>query len=84
MKRDLWVPHTKGGWTTEGYEICVIRQSDKHGKLSYGWIGDTKIQISTCGGPCRYKVSKLIWEKLVKVAQEVADELNAQEESDAA
>ena len=77
--KDLWEVHTKGGHSTDSYEICVIRKSDKHGKASYGWHGKTKIHISDSGGPCRNRAEKLVWKKLVRVAQEVADELNAQE-----
>ena len=79
MSEDAWQPHTKGGPTTDSYEICVIRKSDKHGKASYGWYGKTKMHISSSGGPCHERVSKSVWDKLVRVAHEVADELNAEE-----
>lgn len=79
MNKDPWVPHTKGGPSTDSYEICVIRKNNEHGKKSYGWHDKNKIHISSSGGPCHDRVSRLVWDKLVKVAAEVADEMNAQE-----
>lgn len=79
-----WVVDIKGGYTTDIFEICVLRSDNKHGKESYGWIGKDKLLISQSGGPCRDKIaSKMIWEKLVRVAKEVAEELNKEEASNA-
>ena len=79
-KKAKWVVHTKGGYTTDGYEVCVIRDDNEHGKQSYGWIGKDKIHIGSDGGPCRYKIqNKMIWLGLVELAQRVADALNAEE-----
>lgn len=73
--KSKWEVHTKGGPGT-GFEICVIREDNAHGHKSYGWYGADKIFISDFGGPCTTKVDKRIWDKLVKVAQEVAAEFN--------
>jgi hypothetical protein len=72
-----WVVHTKGGYTTDGFEVCVIRADNKHGKESYGWFDKDKIYISGSGGPCHHKiVSKMIWDGLVELAHKVADKMN--------
>jgi hypothetical protein len=60
----------------QSFEISVLRDDNEHGKRSYGWFDENKLLISSSGGPCKNIVKKIVWEKLVKVAQEVADELN--------
>lgn len=80
MKKAKWVVHTKGGRTTDGFEVCVIRDDNRHGKASYGWFGKDKIYISDCGGPCHHKIAnKMIWDGLVELAHKVADALNKEE-----
>ncbi len=80
MNKAKWVVHTKGGYTTQSYEVCVIRDDNEHGKQSYGWIGKDKIHIGCDGGPCRYNIQhKMIWDGLVELAHKVADHLNAEE-----
>ena len=74
-----WVANIKGR-PMEGFEISVLRDDNDHGKRSYGWIDDTKILISSSGGPCSYRIPKLVFDKLVKVAHEVAQELNDAEQ----
>lgn len=81
MKKAKWVVHTKGGYTTNGYEVCVIRDDNKGGKKSYGWIDKDKIHIGSDGGPCRYYIQhKMIWDGLVELAHKVADKLNQEEQ----
>ena len=80
MNKAKWVVHTKGGYTTQSYEVCVIRDDNTHGKRSYGWIGKDKIHIGSDGGPCRYSIQhKMIWDGLLELAHKVADHLNAEE-----
>ena len=74
-----WVVNTKGGPSTDSFEISVLRADNKHGKESYGWFGKAKLLVSHSGGPCRDKVSRQIWDKLVNVAEDVAHELNVKE-----
>jgi|694.fasta_scaffold61293_14 hypothetical protein len=57
-------------------EISVLRDDFEHGKRSWGWSCEDKLIISCEGGPCNIMVKQIILDKLVKVAQEVADELN--------
>ena len=77
-----WVVHTKGGYTTDGFEICVIRDNNKHGKESYGWFDKNKILVSESGSLCKNKIAnKIIWDGLVELAHKVADILNESEKS---
>lgn len=72
-----WIVNTKGGPDQESWEIAVVRADDAHGQASYGWFGETKIPIGSSGGPCRTPVPSMVWNRLVRVAEEVAAELNA-------
>lgn len=74
-----WVVATKGGPSVDSFEISVLRDDNKHGKASYGWFDKDKLLISQSGGPCRNKVNRRVWDKLVAIAHEVADELNNEE-----
>jgi len=76
MNIDAWLVHTKGAPDKKYWEICVIKESNRHGHESYGWFNEKKILISHNGGPCSDTVSELVWNKLVQIAQELADELN--------
>lgn len=73
---DRWVPNVKGGPDKGSFEIAVLRESNEHGKRSYGWFDENKLLISHNGGPCHWPVTQAVWDKLMKVAQEVANELN--------
>lgn len=75
---EQWIVHTKGGPVQESWEIAVVRASDTHGQASYGWFGATKIMIGSSGGPCRTPVPERVWRRLVCVAEEVAEEMNAE------
>lgn len=74
-----WVVDVKGKPDSDSFEITVLRDDNEHGKLSYGWIGEDKLLISQSGGPCRDRINTKIWNKLLKVAEEVADELNTEQ-----
>lgn len=74
-----WRVNVHGG-AGECYEISVInmRKADKRCQVGgYGWHDANKIHISSSGGPCGYRLSKSIWDKMIILAQGVADELNA-------
>ena len=70
-----WVVHAKGG-PNEHFEICVVRKDDEFSQSSYGWMSESKIFISSSGGPCGYKVNQFTWDLLMKVASKVAARLN--------
>lgn len=60
----------------ESFEITVLTSDNAHGKRSYGWCGDNKLYVSGSGGPCHDTVNPFVFKRLVKIAQELADELN--------
>ena len=71
-----WIVHTTGGPNEGAFEITVLRRGNTHGQLSYGWFDKDKILISHNGGPCTWTMTQMVWIKLLRVAQEVADALN--------
>jgi hypothetical protein len=53
----------------------VLRSDNEHGKVSYGWIGEDKLLISS-ETAASWSVTPLVFEKLKRVAEDVAKELN--------
>jgi len=74
-----WVVDVKGCAGDSSFEIAVLRDDNEHGKRSYGWFDNDKLLISQSGGPCHVPLVKMVWDKAIRVAHEVADELNAEE-----
>lgn len=70
-----WIVNTKGGIGKGGFEISVLRENNRHGQASYGWFGEDKILISH-DYQRTAEMLQLVWERLLKVAHEVAEELN--------
>jgi len=77
--RGPWEVNIKGAFCEPSFEISVLRSDNLHGKRSYGWFDENKLLISHSGGPCKDSATLKIWGKLIKVAREVVDELNADE-----
>lgn len=71
-----WIVHTKGGPESPSFEISVIRSSNTHGQDSYGRFGPDKLLVSSSGGPCNDRITPAVWDRLLKVAEETAAELN--------
>lgn len=71
-----WIAHIKGEAGDKSFEICVVKKDNTHGFKSYGWFDENKLLISHNGGPCHWPLEKIVWDKLVKVAEEVAEILN--------
>lgn len=67
-----WIVSIKGV-PDEEMEISVVRNNNKHGQQSYGWFNSNKLCIS------QGVIIKTVFDKLVKVAYSVADELNEKE-----
>ncbi len=74
-----WIVNSKGKAGDRGFEISVVREDNKHGIASFGWFDENKLLITHNGGPCSWPLHTLVWDKSIKLAQEVADELNRQE-----
>lgn len=77
-----WVVDVKGS-AGETFEISVLRNNNEHGKRSYGWIDEDKLLISKSGS-ANWSVTPLVFEKLKRVAGEVAKELNMAENKNSA
>ena len=77
-----WVVNIKGKVESQDFEVSILRDNNEHGKKSYGWFGDNKLLIygSGQGGGERHGIIRqIVWDKSVKFAQELADELNFSE-----
>ena len=74
-----WIVHIKDERSNDCFEITVLREDNEHGIESYGWIDEDKLLISSSGGASEDLVTEKVWEKLVRVACEVARELNQEE-----
>jgi hypothetical protein len=71
-----WIVDIKGMAGSRSFEISVLREDNQLGIKSYGWFGSDKLLITHNGGPCQWPLDKIVWSKAVKLAHEVADELN--------
>lgn len=71
-----WIVDAKGG-PDETFQISVVRADNEQGIESYGKFGKDKIFISGSGGPCQHRVNKALWDRLMRVAEETAADLNA-------
>jgi hypothetical protein len=76
---DKWVVDIKGKAGEHSFEISVLRESNSHGRKSFGWFGPDKLLITHNGGPCHWPLVQSVWDRCVRVAEETADELNAQQ-----
>jgi hypothetical protein len=64
-----WVVNVIGS-PDHNSEISVAREDDWQGKRGLGYISDTKLLISSG------HITKVVWDKLINAANEVAIELN--------
>ena len=74
-----WIVNVKGSANSSAFEICVVRENNTHGIKSYGWFDENKLLISHNGGPCTWPLIPLVWNKMIKIANEVVIELNTSE-----
>ncbi|CAM0015632.1 hypothetical protein VPHK359_0076 [Vibrio phage K359] len=72
---EKWIVNIKGSFK-ESPEISVVRSDNEHGLESYGWFDENKILIFGSGGPCRYSLSKEVFDCHVKTAEYLANKLN--------
>ena len=79
-----WIVDIKGAPEQSPFEISVLRDDNKHGKESYGWFKENKILISNSGGPCRNSLRQSVWDRLVSVAEIVAEMMNNEEQDEKA
>ncbi len=85
-----WVVCVKGGTLTSRFsEIAICRTDYAEGITSFGHFGDKKFLVAHNGGPSKmernvadrklimWPVCDMVWEKLLKLAHDLADEFNA-------
>jgi hypothetical protein len=70
-----WIAASKGGPYQESFEIYVYNTRYPHAHKSYGWWGTDKVLISQSGSS-REGLNSRVWHKLMRVAEETANELN--------
>ena len=79
-KKARWIVHTKGFYGDRpSFEIVVIREDYELGFKSFGWMNEDKICIAD-SGPARWPLTKMVWDKLLRIADEVCYELNLKDQ----
>lgn len=74
-----WKVQIHGGPNQKGFEISVVNTEKIHNAQKYfGWFDENKLLITHNGGPCDWPLTPQVWEKQIRVAREVAEELNQQ------
>jgi hypothetical protein len=74
--QDKWVVDVKGDPNGECWEISVLKESNEHGKSSFGWFDENKLLISHNGGPCSWPLAPGIGQLMIELAHKYADYLN--------
>lgn len=72
-----WIVQIKGEECGKSFEISVVREDNQLGRASWGWFNEKKLLISHNGGPCNWPLTKIVWDKMVKLAEEIAADLNS-------
>lgn len=68
--------HGKAG--DKSFEISVVNIDKINSAQRYfGWFDENKLLITHNGGPCHWPLKPFVWDKMLKLAQEVADNLNS-------
>jgi hypothetical protein len=71
----MWIVDSKGIYGDTHWEISVLKESNHHGKESYGWFGPQKLYISS-GNDITHTINREVWTKLVRVASDLANDMN--------
>lgn len=73
-----WKVQIHGQAGEKSFEISVVNvaKAGRHQTDGYGWFDQNKLLISHNGGPCNWPLIPLVWEKMVKLAEQVAFEMN--------
>lgn len=83
-----WIVCIKGGVSARFSEIAIVRSDNIEGIQSFGHFNDKKFLIAQNGGcmtapgaasgrKIMWPITQIVWDKLLKVAHELADEFNA-------
>jgi hypothetical protein len=72
-----WQVLIHGGPESRSFEISVVNtEAIDRAQRQFGWFDHNKLLITHNGGPCSWPLIKQVWDKQVRLAQEVADDLN--------
>jgi hypothetical protein len=74
--KPCWVVDVKGK-PGHGFEISVVRSDNDLGFKSYGWYDERKLYVSSSVHESFEQVDPVVFERLVKLAEGVRDDLNA-------
>lgn len=74
-----WLVQVKGNPDGEEWEISVVKSNNLHGQRSWGWFDEDKLLVSHNGGPCKWPLASGLGDKMVKLAGDLARELNSKE-----
>jgi hypothetical protein len=75
-KSNKWIVQVFGNPNGTSWEISVVRESNEHGRNDYGWFDENKLLVSHNGGPCHWGLAPGLGDKMIQIANELADELN--------
>lgn len=71
-----WIVDVKGKAGETCIEISVVQEDYTLGIESYGWFNESKLLISQNVNFMGESIKEIVWDKLIKLANEVANELN--------
>lgn len=80
MNTDLWKVQVHGQRCSTAWEISVIHKDSESVQFSWGWFDDKKLLVSHNGGPCRWPICGFVWDRQIKIAEELCKKLNAGQE----
>lgn len=69
-----WIVDVKGE-ATKPFEISVLLDANTLGIRSWGWFDENKLLISSSGAG-NWGLTNRVWDKMIVLATEVAQELN--------
>ena len=76
VAENKWLAQVFGDPNGTAWEISVVRENNKHGRKSWGWFDSEKLLVSHNGGPCKWPLATGLGDKMIKLAQELANQLN--------
>lgn len=72
-QKGQWIPVIHGS-KTRGFEISIVRKTDRHGQQSWGWFGETKMLIAEGEEVCAS-----VWQSHLNLAKVMAKARNEME-----
>lgn len=79
IKSNKWIPQVFGDPNGDRWEIAVVRESNEHGRKSWGWFDGRKLLISHSGGSCHWPLAPGLGPIMVELANTTAKMLNEKE-----